>query len=469
MKKMWEGRFHQRPDARFERWQRSLPFDHVLFPYELAGSRAYARALAKIGLLTSAELAAILGALEKIAKEVEQTPALLQNKEAEDIHHLLESWLVERIGDPGLKIHTGRSRNEQVATSLRLFTRDRIDSIRQRLADLIEVLLARAHEHRSVAMPAYTHLQRAQPVLLAHWLLAYVEMFLRDAERLADCRRRVNVSPLGSGAVAGASVPLDRAAMAKDLGFEAVSANSIDATSDRDFAIEFVQGLSLIAVHLSRLAEELILFSTVEYGFVRLPEQFSTGSSAMPQKKNPDAMELLRGKVGRVLGAAVSLLVTQKGLPLAYNKDLQETQEPLFDAAETVSDALQIARDFMRAVEFDTARMQAAASSGYLNATAAANYLVKRGLPFREAHAITGKAVRHALEKGCELETLSLDELKQFSAAFAEDFFDSLTLDKVLAEHNVVGGTDPKQVGRALADAQRRLAALRGQEQRITV
>jgi len=459
MKKMWEGRFHQQQDAHFERWQRSLPFDCVLFPHELAANRVYARALAEIGILTPAELNALLEALETIARRVESNPASLDDPEAEDIHHLMEKWLIELVGEPGYKIHTGRSRNEQVATSLRLFVRESLDSIRRHLGDLIAALLEVAGRHHGVALPAYTHLQRAEPVLLAHWLLAYAEMLFRDADRLADCRRRVNVSPLGSGAVAGATVPLDRAWMAQELGFEAVSTNSMDATSDREFIAEFLQALALVAVHFSRLAEELALFATREYGFLQLPEQFSTGSSAMPQKKNPDALELLRGKAGRVVAAALSVLLVQKGLPLAYNKDLQETQEPLFDSARTVDESLAIAAGFVRAAEFATTAMQAAAGSGYLNATAAANYLVRRGVPFRKAHAIIGRAVSYALDKGCELEALSLEELRKFSPDFGEDFRDSIQLHRVLAEHDVAGGTAPAQVEAALAAARARLAA----------
>ncbi len=461
MSKMWQGRFREPLDPNFERWQRSLPFDSLLLPEELAASRAYAGALAKTGVLTEAELSPILEGLKKIEQNVVRDPTLLDNQEAEDVHHFVETKLVELIGEAGLKLHTGRSRNEQIATSLRLFTRKSIDSIRTRLAGLIDALLTRAAQHRTAPMPAYTHLQRAEPLLLAHWLLAYAEMFFRDADRLADCRRRVNVLPLGSGAVAGATFPLDRAALASELGFEAVSANSVDATSDRDFALEFVQVLLLLTSHLSRWAGEFALFSTIEYGFVPLPERFCTGSSAMPQKKNPDALELVRAKVGRVAGAATALLLIQKGLPLAYNKDLQETQEPLFDVARTANETLEVAADFMRAVEFDTARMQAAASRGYLNATAAAHYLVRQGIPFRQAHTIIGQAVRYAQDKGCELESLSLGELKQFSPAFGEDFAPVLTLAAVLAQHDVSGGTAPRRVEQALADAQVRLATLR--------
>jgi argininosuccinate lyase len=460
MNKMWQGRFRERLDPGFQRWQRSLPFDRILLPEELAASRAYARVLTGAGILTETELAALLDGLDRIKDRVERDPTLLDNEEIEDIHHFVELQLVDLVGEVGLKLHTGRSRNEQIAADLRLFTRKSIDSIQERLADLIESFLVRAAQYSTAPMPAYTHLQRAEPVLLGHWLLAYAAMFFRDADRLADCRCRVNVLPLGSGAVAGTTVSLDRAALAAELGFEAVSANSLDATSDRDFALEFVQALSLLAMHLSRWAEEFALFASIEYGFLHLPEQFCTGSSAMPQKKNPDALELLRGKAGRVAGAATSLLLILKGLPLAYNKDLQETQEPPLDAARTAGEALGIAADLIRVVEFDTARMKAAATSGYLNATAAANYLVRRGIPFRQAHSIIGQAVQCAVNKACELESLSRQELRQFSPEFGEDFASALVLDAVLAQHDVPGGTNPERVKHALANAQRRLATL---------
>ena len=461
--KMWAGRFSRAAglDAGFERWQRSFPFDRRLLPQELAASRAYAGALAQAGVLSASELATILDGLERLGQKAAREPSWLEGSEAEDVHHFVEEQLVGLVGEVGYKLHTGRSRNEQIATDLRLFVRQSLDAIRARLADLIEVFLARAAEQGGAAMPAYTHLQRAEPVLAAHWLLAYAEMFFRDAERLGDCRRRVLVLPLGSGAVAGPGLALDRAGLARELGFERLSANSLDATSDRDFAVEFLAALSCVALHLSRWAEEMTLFSTSEFGFVQLPEQFATGSSAMPQKKNPDALELLRGKTGRVVGAAVAVFLVQKGLPLAYNKDLQEGQEPLFDAVDTVSGSLAVAAGFLRAVRFDAERMQAAASSGFLNATAAAGYLVRRGVPFRHAHTAIGQAVQHCLEKGCTLESLSLEELRQFSPAFDADFYRCLSLDAVLARHDVVGGTAPARVKAALAEAQQRLAALR--------
>ena len=458
--KMWSGRFRQPLDPAFERWQRSFPFDRRLLGEELAASRAHAGALAKAGALSPEEAQAILGGLDQIQKDVEADPALLDDPSAEDIHHFVEEQLVARIGETGYKLHSGRSRNEQIATCLRLFTRGGVDAIRAALGELISALIEKARAQGAAAMPAYTHLQRAEPVLVAHWLLAYVEMFFRDAERLADCRKRANILPLGSGAVAGSTLPLDRAAMARELGCEGVSANSLDATSDRDFALEFVNALSLVALHLSRLAEEMTLFATAEYGFVSLPEAYSTGSSALPQKKNPDSMELLRAQVGKVSGAALSLLISMKGLPLAYNKDLQETQPPLFAAADAIREALPIATGFVRQVEFDHARMQRAAGSGFMNALSAADYLVRRGVPFRRAHAVVGEAVRLCLESGRELSGLSLEELQQLHPEFGPDFAECLTLEAGLAAHDIPGGTAPARVAAALKVAEQRLAVL---------
>ncbi len=462
MTKMWSGRFAGAGlDAGFEQWQRSFPFDQRLLPEELAASRAYAEALSKAGALTVEERARILDGLGQVEKKVAAEPALLATSDAEDVHHFVEQQLVALVGDAGSKLHTGRSRNEQIATDLRLFVRGKLDEIRGQLAELIAVFVERARSLGETAMPAYTHLQRAEPVLAAHWLLAYGEMFFRDTERLTDCRKRVNALPLGSGAVAGSSVALDREAMAKALGFERISANSMDATSDRDFALEFLHALTFIALHLSRWAEEMTLFSTAEFNFVELPDAFATGSSAMPQKKNPDAVELLRGKAGRVAGAAVALATTLKGLPLAYNKDMQESQEPLFDAADTVSGALGIATGLLRAVSFNTDRMQQGAQAPFLNATAAANYLAQRGVPFRQAHAAIGQAVRYCLEKKKTLESLSLEELRRFSPAFGDDFHRAVELNAVLASHDVAGGTAPARVKQALAEAEQRLKALK--------
>src|SRR3984885_8117610 len=375
--KMWSGRFRQPLDPQFERWQRSFDFDRRLLKYEVAASGAHARALKNAGVLSADELIGILEGLQQIAGMASAT-GRVEDDDAEDVHHFVEKQLVARIGDVGYKLHSGRSRNEQISTDLRLYVRTAIDELRSELADACAAFIDRAEQAGSAAMPAYTHLQHAEPVLAAHWLLAYVEMFLRDAERLADCRARLNVCPLGSGAVAGATLALDRTLIASELEFAGPTANSIDATSDRDFVLEFVNVLSLLGLHLSRWAEEMIIFSSQEFGFVQLPEAYSTGSSAMPQKKNPDLLELVRGKTGRVIGSATTLLVALKGLPLAYNKDLQETQKPLFDAADTALAMLPLAAGFMKAVDFDHARMNEAAQSGFMNAWASATYLVNR-------------------------------------------------------------------------------------------
>jgi argininosuccinate lyase len=461
--KMWAGRFRQPLDAAFEKWQRSFPFDQRLVSHEVAASQAHARALHRAGVLSEPELRATLDGLESIARRAAEEPGYLENSEAEDIHHFVELQLVAAIGETGLKLHTGRSRNEQIATDLRLFVREASGELQAALARFLTELVTQAERAGESAMPAYTHTQRAEPVLVAHWLLAYAEMFLRDAERLADGCARMNYCPLGSSAVAGASLPLERRLMAAELGFTAPTANSIDATSDRDFAIEFVQHLALLAVHLSRWAEETILFSTQEYGFVVLPDAYATGSSAMPQKKNPDALELIRGQAGRVIGAAVSLLVTAKGLPLAYNKDMQETQQPVFAAADTVLAALQMAAGVLAAMGFERTRMDAAARQGCMNATAAAAYLVRRGVPFRRAHEQIGQAVQYCLERGCELEQLSLAELQQFSPAFTGDVYEHLTLASVLGCHDVVGGTAPRRVREALAQMRDRIANMGGE------
>jgi argininosuccinate lyase len=459
--KMWSGRFRQPLDADFERWQRSFEFDRRLLREEVTASRAHAGALKNTGVLSSSELIAILQGLDQIAEQAASSRGFLPDSEAEDVHHFVEEQLVTLIGDTGYKLHSGRSRNEQIATDLRLYVRAAIDQTRNDLADFLSAFLERAQRTGNSAMPAYTHLQRAEPVLVGHWLLAYVEMFLRDEERLADCRKRLNLSPLGSGAVAGATLPLDRRAMAQELGFDAPTANSIDATSDRDFVLEFVNVLSLLAMHLSRWAEEMILFSSQEYGFIQLPEAYSTGSSAMPQKMNGDLLELTRGKAARLMGDATALLVTMKGLPLAYNKDLQETQQPLFDAAETMRSLLPLVSGWMKAVEFNGGRMQEAAQSGFMNAWAGATYLVRHGVPFRMAHEQIGKAVQTCIERNCELADLPLDELRQLNPAFDQDFYSSLTLQAVLDIHDVPGGTAPARVHQALAEARKKVESMR--------
>jgi len=454
---MWSGRFRKPLDPQFEQWQRSFPFDRKLLLYEVAASSAHAHALHQAGVLTAQERDSILGGLGEIYRK---GPAGLDDPTTEDVHHFVEKELVALIGETGKKLHSGRSRNEQIATDLRLFVRMAIQELQGWLQQLLEILVDRAEGLKTAVMPAYTHLQRAEPVLAAHWLMAYFHMFWRDLERLSDCRKRVNECPLGSGAVAGATLPLDRELVSRQLEFDRPTANSIDATSDRDFALEFVNVLALLAVHLSRWAEEFILFATQEYSFVRLPEAYSTGSSAMPQKQNPDSLELIRGKAARVIGDQVALITAVKGLPLAYNKDMQETQEPLFDAAATVSGCVEIAAGFMRQVEFNHERMKAACQTGFMNAMAAATYLVARDIPFRQAHEAVAHAVQKCVEKGCELQDLSLAELQEFSSAFGPDIYEHLTLQAVLECHDVPGGTAPHRVEEALQEARQKLAAM---------
>jgi argininosuccinate lyase len=457
---MWSGRFRLPLNPEFESWQRSFEFDCRLLECELEASAAHARALQQANVLSADELTTLLEGLDQLGEQVAESDDAMNDPEAEDIHHFVEKQLVSLVGDEGYKLHSGRSRNEQIATDLRLYTRAACDEIGAALNKLATTFLDRAEQAGDAPMPAYTHMQRAEPVLVAHWLLAYVEMLLRDAERLEDCRKRLNVCALGSGAVAGSTLPLDRALMSAELGFTAPTANSIDATSDRDFALEFVNALSMLALHLSRWAEEMLLFSTQEYGFIHLPEAFSTGSSAMPQKMNGDLLELTRGKAARVIGDATSLLIATKGLPLAYNKDLQETQEPLFHATETMVSLLPLVTGWMEAVEFNFERMRKATETGYMNAFAAATYLVRKGVPFRIAHEQVGKAVRLALDQRCELQELKLKQLQDIDAHFAEDFYNFVKLENVLAIHDVPGGTAPARVKEAITATRKKLSAV---------
>jgi argininosuccinate lyase len=460
--KMWSGRFRAAADPQFEAWQRSIGFDWQLLDEEIAASKAHAAALAAAGVLTAAERAQLAEALDAIGAEHSSDAgkaAVRDHATAEDIHHFVELKLVERLGSLGRKLHTGRSRNEQIATDLRLYVRRQIALVIKGITAWAEALLEQARAAGEAVMPSYTHLQRAEPVLVAHWLLAYVEMALRDAARLGDCAARLNYCPLGSGAVAGATLALDRSIAARELSFTAPTANSIDATSDRDFVLDYLQALTFVGLHLSRFAEEITLFATAEYGFVTLPEEFSTGSSAMPQKKNPDLTELLRAKAGRIHGAAQAVALQLKGLPLAYNKDMQETQEPVF-AVNFVPHTLGLAARFTAALGFNLERMREAAQTGYLNAMAAATYLVHKGVPFRTAHETIGNAVRFALDKGVELGELSLEELRQFGPEFDTDFYAAVDLNATLDCHDVIGGTARSRVKQALGEAAARVAAL---------
>jgi argininosuccinate lyase len=460
--KMWSGRFREPLDTEFEQWQRSIVFDWRLLPQEVAASKAHASALYAAGIITESERAELRAGLDAIASEHSSDAgkaAVRDHATAEDIHHFVELSLVERVGSLGLKLHTGRSRNEQIATDLRLYVREQIQLTIASLAAWASALVELAKQSGDAVMPSYTHLQRAEPVLIAHWLLAYAEMLLRDVSRLHDCAARLNYCPLGSGPIAGATLALDRTIAARELGFTAPTANSMDATSDRDFVLEFLTALTFVGLHASRFAEEITLFATAEFGFVLLPEAFSTGSSAMPQKKNPDLTELLRAKVGRIHGAAEAVTLQIKGLPLAYNKDLQETQEQAF-AVEFVPQMLSLVARFTAALKFNQDAMRTAAQNGYLNAMAAATYLVYKGVPFRIAHEKIGNTVRYALEKGVELNALSLAELKEFGEEFEADFFPAVDLNATLDCHDVIGGTARERVREALHATESRIAAL---------
>ena len=458
--KMWSGRFREPLNKAFEQWQRSFPFDWRLISQEIAASTAHARTIAAADILLPAELQSIIAGLKSIGDELHAGKLDLTSDVPEDVHHFLELELKERIGTVALKLHTGRSRNEQIATDLRLYVRDAIERAREDLAAWVNALVGLAEQSGAAVMPSYTHLQRAEPVLVAHWLMAYAEMALRDVSRLQDAHARMNFCPLGSGAIAGATLPLDRTIAARALGFTAPTANSMDATSDRDFALEFAQVASTIGLHLSRFAEEITLHATAEFGFIDLPETFSTGSSAMPQKKNPDFTELVRGKSGRLLGATTTLATILKGLPLAYNKDMQETQEACFEVAETLRGMLPLLAPFTAALQFRFDRMQGAAEHGYLNAMAAATYLSNKGVPFRTAHEKVGNAVRFALESERELNDLTFEELKVFGDEFGPDFHDAIGLRATIDCHDVIGGTATHRVRQALLDMRARVAAL---------
>ena len=453
----WSGRFAEPVDELVKRFTASVSFDQRLARVDIRGSLAHARMLAAQKILSKDDLAAIERGLAVIAKEIEA--GLFEwSLDEEDVHLNIERRLTALAGDAGKRLHTGRSRNDQVATDVRLYLREEIDAIRAALARLQTNLLDAAAEHADVVMPGFTHMQVAQPVTFGHHLLAYFEMFQRDRERLADCRRRVNRLPLGAAALAGTTFPIDRYMVAKELGFEAICANSLDAVSDRDFAIEFAACASLILVHLSRFSEELIVWMSPRYGFVTIPDRFCTGSSIMPQKKNPDVPELVRGKSGRVFGHLVSLLTLMKGQPLAYNKDNQEDKEPLFDTADTVRDCLAVFAGLVAGMRPVPERMRAAALEGFSTATDLADYLVRKGVPFRDAHAIVSLAVREAEREGCDLSALPLARLKQFSPAIGADVFDWLTLEGSVGRRRHPGGTAPAQVRRAVALGRKRLA-----------
>jgi|TARA_B100002003_G_scaffold30409_1_gene25377 argininosuccinate lyase len=446
---LWGGRFNEATDAFVKIFSASVSFDKILAFYDIEGSLAHATMLEEVGVITSKELNQISDGLEKIKNEI------TNNKfdwsiDLEDVHMNIESRLTKIIGEAGKKLHTGRSRNDQIATDIRLYLRDQVNTITEQIERLLFALLELAEQEKATIMPGFTHLQTAQPVSFGHHLLAYFEMFKRDHERLQDGYKRINVMPLGSAALAGTSHPINRQRTAEILGFDGISTNSIDAVSDRDFAIEFASNASLIMMHLSRFSEELILWSSAQFDFISLPDSFCTGSSIMPQKKNPDVPELVRGKTGRVNGNLVSLLTLMKGQPLAYNKDNQEDKEPLFDSVETVKNCLRVFADMVPTIKAKRDNMYNSALKGYSTATDLADYLVKKGATFRDAHEIVGKAVSYSINNNKDLGELSLEELKNFNSSIEKDVFDLISLEGSINARNHLGGTSPKQVSLAI-------------------
>jgi len=455
-KNLWGGRFTAGADQTFAEFNNSFRFDRRLFAADVRASIAHCEALFHAGVLTRLEMERIKNGLITLLKRADFDKNYFDDA-AEDVHSFIESKLIQLIGDTGRKLHTGRSRNDQVATAFRLWLREEITEISRLARALQKSLVELAEKNRESVLPGYTHLQRAQPVLWAHWCLAYFEMLARDRERLDEVWRRVNVLPLGSAALAGTSYEIDREAAARALGFDGVTANSLDAVSDRDFAVEFAGACSILMMHLSRLAEDLIIYATNEFGFIELGDAISTGSSLMPQKKNPDALELIRGKAARVFGHQIALLTMMKGLPLAYNKDMQEDKEAVFDCVETVSQTLRVTEIVMRNITVNAEKSARAATAGYLNATELADYLVQKDVPFRAAHDTVGRAVLFAISKNKELDELTLEELREFSPQIERDVFEALSLEKTLAAKNQLGGTSPERVFEALDAAKRDL------------
>ncbi len=455
--KPWGGRFAEATDAFVETFTASVGFDRRLYGYDIQGSIAHANMLANVGILTADECTRIVAGLQAIHKEIAEGQFEWQIG-LEDVHMNIESRLVDLIGDTGKKLHTGRSRNDQIATDIRLYLRAEIDELLMAEKILLQNILDLAEKNTATIMPGFTHLQTAQPITFGHHLLAWFEMLLRDRQRLTDCRARVNVLPLGSAALAGTTFPIDRDQVASELKFAAVCENSLDAVSDRDFIIEFCAVASLTMIHFSRWSEELVLWMSQQFSFVDLPDRFCTGSSIMPQKKNPDVPELIRGKASRVTGALVAELMLMKSQPLAYNKDNQEDKEPLFDTVDTLRDSITAFTGLIPAIEPNAENMRAAANAGYATATDLADYLVRRNLPFRDAHEIVGKVVSYAIEQAKRLDQLSLQELQQFNSEIAADVFDVLTLEGSVAARNHFGATAPEQVRAAVRRARARLS-----------
>jgi argininosuccinate lyase len=456
--KLWGGRFTESTDSAVEAFTSSVDIDRRLYPYDIVGSIAHARMLAHVHVLTDKECETIVSGLEAIKAEID-TDQFAWIPELEDVHTNIEARLIDRIGEIGKKLHTGRSRNDQVATDLRLYLRDAIDALSASLISLQQALLNIAEREADTLMPGFTHLQVAQPVTFGHHMLAWCEMLARDRARLRDCRRRVNIMPLGAAALAGTSYPIDRAYAATLLGFEAPAENSLDAVADRDFAIEFVSVVALLMTHLSRFCEELVLWVSPAFAFVELGDAFCTGSSIMPQKKNPDVAELIRGKSGRVYGHLVTLLTLMKSQPLAYNRDNQEDKQPVFDTVDTASASLQVFTRLVATMQVRRESMYQAATHGYATATDLADYLVRKGMAFRSAHEAVGKIVRHGMDTGKDLSQLGLDELRSFCKVIDDDVYQVLTIEGSVKARDHIGGTAPNQVRNAIARARKRLSA----------
>jgi argininosuccinate lyase len=458
--RLWGGRFEREPDKQFDAFQRSFSFDRRLLPYELEVDRAWAKALQTVGILTEVEVRDTLNALQSISDDLSGDQTFLQDSTAEDVHHFVESALVHELGALGWKLHTGRSRNELVATDFRLFVKDAAASLQRQLAEFLSAIVEQAETNFGVPMAGMTHMQHAQPILLSHFLLAHAEAFSRDVTRLQRASESADACPMGSGALAGNSFNIDRDAIARDLGFSRITANSLDAVSDRDFALDYLFALAGIATHLSRLAEDFVIFASQEFGYVILPDEYSTGSSLMPQKKNPDAWELIRGKTGRITGALLGLLTTLKGLPTSYQRDLQEDKEALFAAHDQVAAMLAIATGAVATTKFNTDRLRAAASNPVLFATDGADYLVHKGLPFRQAHDLIGKVLREAERQGKPWTQLSLEDVQKISPLFEQDFLAAPSVESSIATKAVPGGTAPEQVRSAIAELQNRITEL---------
>lgn len=456
---LWGGRFTQQADAKFKYFNDSLRFDYRLAIQDIEGSIGWAKAIQSVGILTESELEQLIAALKEVRAEVEPNLAIILKDDAEDIHSWVESKLIEKVGDLGKKLHTGRSRNDQVAVDIKMWCKVQAVALQERIRALQERLVSVAEENQNSVMPGYTHLQRAQPVTFAHWCMAYYEMLERDFSRLADANKRMSTCPLGSGALAGTAYGIDRDLLARNLGFDEATRNSLDSVSDRDHILELLSTASISMVHLSRFAEDLIIFNSGESGFLEMSDRVTSGSSLMPQKKNPDACELIRGKSGRVFGALTGLLTTLKGLPLAYNKDMQEDKEGIFDALETWQACLEIAELVLVDIQVNTERTREAAQQGYANATELADYLVAKGVPFREAHHIVGEAVVYAISKKEPLEALSIAEFQQFHPTIGDDVYPILSLESCLDKRCAKGGVNPQRVAEAIAAAKANLAS----------